>query len=105
MTPRKPHKRPSYSARPIAISDETSRDAIGLDGPAFRRFLVAYEIPHVKVGRRVVALATAITEALDRLANDVPAVESGFRANDQPEDVDAVLAVIGRRSAAGRGGK
>lgn len=114
-TPRQLRPRAPITATPIAISDLTSFDLLGLEGPAFRRFLSAHAVPHVVSGRRVIARSTAITQKLDELAkteadrDHVAIDESGpsvaselrreTRRETQPETVNGVLAMLGRRSA------
>lgn len=101
-TPRKRPLRPKQTAalvaNPATISDLTCH-VHGLEARQFRELVAREEIPHVRIGRRLVVRTEAFLAALERLETAPPA--SGVELldddeDDQPTSADAVLASLGR---------
>lgn len=57
----------------LVVSDKSAPEQLGLSGRQFLAFVRALSVPHVKVGRRVLARADAILAAIDRGAGIAPA--------------------------------
>ncbi len=84
---------------PVAVTDRTCAALIGLEGRAFRALVEKLEIRHVAAGRRLIVLVKDLEAALERAAvNDAPG-ETTADEPDEPQDADAILAKLGRRTA------
>jgi hypothetical protein len=74
---------------PVTLTDQTCRPATGFARRSWLRALVALNVPHARVGRRVVCRADDWAAAISRAAGAVP----------QPAalDDDAIVAAASRR--------
>jgi len=109
-TPTKRHlkPRPAVSSTPLAVSDQTSFDLVGLTGGQLRE--LARREPGAgwtRIGQRLVIRADKLLALLDRLASptsvgdlaiDCGAVQATALA-DEPSTVADVLAILGRRAS------
>jgi hypothetical protein len=60
---------------PVAISDATSFEALGINGRQFRTWLREAGVPHKRIGRRTVALVEHVRAALGGDARVAPAFD------------------------------
>jgi hypothetical protein len=79
-----------------------------LEPRVFRELVAREKIPHTRLGKRVVARVEDVLAALDRLAvapaPDTAAADPDVDDNDEPADVDALLARVGWRRRVGARG-
>lgn len=81
---------------PVAVTDRTCALVLGLDPEPFRALLVAENIPHRSVGRRVIARVDDVLSALTSTPRVALAAPS---STDEPATVDDVLAELGMKRA------
>jgi hypothetical protein len=67
-----PPPEPPSGLRPLLVTDRTASGLLGLSGRQFRLFLQENEVPHAKVGRRLVARVDRVLEVIDRLSAAEP---------------------------------
>jgi hypothetical protein len=78
---------------PVIVSDLTSLPAVGLTARQFLAFVRAHQVPHAKVGRRVLARLDDLLNALDRLSG---------RGAPKPAAVPVARAALIESAARGR---
>jgi hypothetical protein len=99
----RPKATSSLSITPATVSDLTAPAVIGLEAWQFRELLRDAQIPHARIGRRVVARVDLVVAAIDNLARQGDAVAGAPTSDDDGPSVDEILASIGRvRTGAGR---
>lgn len=93
---------------PATVTDRTCAVVLGLDPPTFRPFLKSQGIPHVHIGRRVIARVDDVLAAISRLsearapADGAPASETSSKNAAELElEVLEQLGLRPRRAAAG----
>lgn len=86
---------------PPIISDRTAPALAGLEGRAFREFILARGIPHTTHGHRLLARTADVLEAIGRtvLREVAPAAIDDGR-EPAAESADAVLAACGMKRKA-----
>ena len=109
MAIRKLRARPQVTAIPIAVSDQTSFDLVGLTSGQLRE--LARREPGAgwtRIGQRLVIRADKLLALLDRLASptsvgDLKTIDCGavqaIALADEPSTVADVLAILGRRAS------
>jgi hypothetical protein len=94
----RPRATTALAVVPLTITDRTAPHVLGLEPRAFREFLVERSVPHVRLGRRVVARVDDVLEALGLAAVTTEAGELATVVDDE-SSADDVLARIGRKRA------
>lgn len=100
--------RPAVGVAPVLVSDEDAScyPVAGLTARRFRELVRTLDVPHVRLGRRILVRAFDLDEAMRRAvsaeslettANDGPGDLGGEAGAAAPVGVDEVLAAIGRR--------
>jgi len=97
----KPRETSFVAPRAVTISDRTSAALVGLEPRAFRELVTRRKIPHVRIGDRVVVLASEFEKFIERASSEPSEQSEPIDVDDSPSSVDAVLARLGRRRVAG----
>jgi hypothetical protein len=71
-TPMSTTKHAAPTVTPLVISDATALAVVGLTARQYRAWLRASGTPHVKIGKRTVARADRVLEALDAAVGTTP---------------------------------
>lgn len=100
MSARRLRPRAPVTATPVAVSDLTCFDIVGLLPEQYRALLRRHpEVPRTVLGRRVLVRVDVLLALLDRLSSQTPADATTAPAvdDDSPMTADAVLSALGMR--------
>jgi hypothetical protein len=101
MTERKTRPRPPIVTAPLSITQLNCLPLTGIDPRRFLEFTATHRVPRTRIGKLVCVDAEDFRRAIHQHGvvdahDDRPAF---VREERQPETVDEVLALIGRRRA------
>lgn len=101
MNPRRLQQRAtsSISVAPTTVTDRTAPLVLGLEPRVFRELVASRNIPHARVGHRIVARIEDVLGSLDALSAEQRSARAFGKpaAADLEAGVNAILAKIGRR--------
>lgn len=97
----RPRATAALAVTPVTVTDLTCAAVLGLESRPYRALLVRLDIPHVTFGQRTIASVTDVLSAIERASIADDPSEHDATPTDEPRDVDAVLARLGRRRMAG----
>lgn len=95
----RPRATDGLAVAPVTVTDRTCAAVLGLEPRVFRAWLMAANVPHAHIGRRVVARVDDVLAAL----RNAPAPTAAPEADDEdavPTTADDVLAALGMRRSA-----
>lgn len=81
----RPRATDAIAVAPVTVTDRTCAQVLGLEPRPFREWLVSADVPHKRIGRRVVA---RVDDVLDALARAPAAEPRDDRENQDDEDGD-----------------
>lgn len=84
---------------PVTVTDRTCAAVLGLDPRVFRDWLASANVPHARIGRRVVACVDDVLAAM-RDTRTPDALGEPDDKDDGPATADDVLARLGMRRIA-----
>lgn len=99
--PLRPTATSALAVAPVTCTDRTAPIVFGLEPRVFRGLLARQQVPHARLGKRVIARVEDVLAAIDRLASKGAADDGNEAApaEDVEPTADAILARIGRSRA------